>query len=172
MNSEDYEPDDEGGYQPISYQKLYPNRNADTLFPKDYRGAPMNIRRIYREVIESFNNELFTLCAGGLRAVIEGICVDKKIKGGKVKEKQADDSIRESFAKNMEGKIEGLHQLGFLARHHAEILHAHRYLGNSALHELEMPTGAKLKIGIEIVEHTLENIYELGRKARKMKDED
>ncbi|CAH8239910.1 hypothetical protein VAEU17_810001 [Vibrio aestuarianus] len=32
-------------------------------------------------------------------------------------------------------------------------------MGNKAVHELDMPSLDELKIAIDIVEHTLENIY-------------
>ena len=63
------------------------------------------------------------------------------------------------------GKIEGLHEKGLLTRQHSEILHEHRFLGNDAVHDLKQPTQDELKLAIQIVEHTLENLYELKDKA-------
>ena len=63
----------------IVTERLYPTRSKNFLPVKNF-WIPWNLKRIYREVIESFNNELYTLCAGGLRSIIEGICTDQHIK--------------------------------------------------------------------------------------------
>ena len=47
----------------------------------------------------------------------------------------------------------------------AEILHALRFIGNEAVHELTAPPEDDLKAAIEIVEHTLENLYGLSAKG-------
>jgi hypothetical protein len=42
-------------------------------------------------------------------------------------------------------------------------------LGNEALHELTKPQPEELQIGIKIIEHILENIYELPSQANELK---
>ncbi len=56
-----------------------------------------------------------------------------------------------------------------MTKRHATILHKHRFLGNEALHDLEAPTRDSLTAAIEIVEHTLENVYELRHTARRVR---
>jgi len=51
----------------------------------------------------------------------------------------------------------------------ADILHELRFLGNEALHELTKPQPEELQIGIKIIEHILENIYELSSQANELK---
>ena len=153
----------------ISVQ-LFPNRSTDTLIRKDFYEVPRKLRRIYREVIESFNNDLLITCAGGLRAIIEGIFYEKKIKNGEVEvtdNKGEKKIIRKS---NLQGKIAGLAEKSILTKSNAEILHEHRFMGNEALHELSQPSVTELKLAIEIVEHLLENIYELPSKAKELKE--
>ena len=153
----------------ISVQ-LFPNRSEDTLTKKDLYGVPRKLRRIYREVIESFNNDLLLSCAAGLRAIIEGICSEKKIKNGNV-EVNDNSGIPKTVRKsNLQGKIAGLAEKTILTKSNAEILHEHRFLGNEALHELSQPSVPELKLAIEIIEHLLENIYELPSKAKEMKE--
>ena len=43
----------------------------------------------------------------------------------------------------------------------AQALHEHRFLGNSALHELEAPSREMVEIAIAIVEHVMESLYNL-----------
>jgi len=42
-------------------------------------------------------------------------------------------------------------------------------LGNKSLHELTKPQPEELQIGIKIIEHILENIYELPSQANELK---
>src|ERR1039458_2850101 len=65
-------------------ERLYPKRDANSLRIRDFLNVPPTPRRIYRETVESCNNDCFTLCAAGLRALVEGICADQSILDGPV----------------------------------------------------------------------------------------
>jgi hypothetical protein len=170
-----------GGCKTVSYRELssfsdvedtnevlFPIRSKGKLTAKDFLNAPTTLRRIYRETIDAFNSECLTLCAGGLRAIVEGICADKKIKKGPVEVKtKGKRSIQQR--RSLDGKISGLREKGILTKAKAELLHAHRYLGNEALHDLEMPSVDELRLAIEIVEHVLEELYTLQDKAHEIK---
>lgn len=150
-----------------SKETLYPVRSKGKLRAKDFHNAPTAIRRIYRETIDAFNGECLTLCAGGLRAIVEGICADKKIKEGPVEiEKNGTKTIRQMT--NLDGKISGLRESGILTKAKAELLHAHRYLGNDALHDLDVPSVEELRLAIEIIEHVLEDLYTIQDKAHEI----
>lgn len=163
--SEDFDPE-------IGYNKkidLYPKRSVNTLFCRDFYNVPENIRGIYKEIVDSFNNKLTILCAAGLRAIIEGICVDKNVKDGEVPLVTENGRAKLKKKKTLQGKIYGLSDKGILTESNAAILHEHRYLGNVALHELAQPSVDDLRIAIEIIEHVLEYIYELPAKAKELK---
>lgn len=145
--SEDYEGPDED----VSDTLLYPKRSEEMRDIKRFFYAPPNVRRIYRETIDCFNNDSYILCAAGLRAIIEGICTDQKIKKGNLKE-----------------KIAKLSELGILTRANAATLHEHRYLGNDAVHELSIPSTTELTLAIEIMEHMIETIYVMPHKAKML----
>ena len=144
---------------------LYPKRSERTLPFKDFRNVPTKIRRIYGETIECFNNEYFTLCAAGLRAIVEGICAEQGIKNGLVEEEQKDGSKKIVRRKNLRGKISGLYEKRILTKNNSEILHEHRFLGNEAVHELSQPSIDELNLAIEIIEHTIDSLYEIPKKA-------
>ncbi len=146
-------------------QDLFPKRGPNSISIKSYSNLPINIKSIYRETIDAFNNEQLILCCGGLRALIEGICLDKSVQGIIVKDKKGNDFLK----KNLEGKIMGLSERRFLTSENAESLHELRFIGNDALHELTKPSPAELKLAIEIIELTIENLYELEHKAMKLK---
>jgi len=161
--SEDYNPQT-GALD--SFIRYYPERDEHALPVKPFNNVPKKLRRIYREVIDAFNRDIHMLCAGGLRGLVEGICADRKVKRGPVQDHQ---SGKVNQKKDLEGKINGLVGKGFVTKRHATILHKHRFLGNEALHELEAPTRDSLTAAIEIVEHTLENIYELRHTAKRVR---
>jgi hypothetical protein len=146
---------------------LFPVRSKDKLAAKDFFNAPPNLRRIYRETIDSFNAECYTICAGGLRAIVEGICAANGVTNGPV-EKEIKGKIEIRQSKQLDGKISGLREKDILTKKKAELLHSHRYLGNDALHQLQMPSVDELRLGIEILEHVLIELYEIQDKAKEM----
>jgi hypothetical protein len=160
--------DDEG--KQVENINLYPIRSNSRLQIQTFANLPHSLVPIYREVIDSFNNRTFILCAGGLRALIEGICNDKQIKGGKTEITKKDGTIKSILNKDLQGKILGLYQMGFLTKSNSEALHGHRFLGNKSLHELQIPSYHKLKLAIEIIELTIKNIYEMEELGERLKN--
>ena len=167
LNSEDVDPMDGS---PYITESLYPKRNKDSLIIKEFLNTPRNLKRIYREIIDSFNNDDFTLCAAGLRSIIEGICSELGVKTGPVEVRDKGGKNKIIRKNNLQGKISGLFERGTLSRTNANILHEHRFLGNEAVHELSQPSQEELKLAIQIVEHTLETIFEIPLKAKELKD--
>ncbi|MDQ8188543.1 DUF4145 domain-containing protein [Pelagicoccus sp. SDUM812002] len=149
---------------------LYPKRTEHTRPQKPTYHAPPTVRKIYKEVIDCYNNESYILCAAGLRAMVEGICASKGIKKGKVEITLEDETKQTKTLTNIQGKISGLFEQGYLTKDHSDILHEHRFLGNEAVHELSSPTPEELNIAIDILEHTLEALFNLPRQAIDLKN--
>lgn len=163
--SEDWGPDG-----PETQVELFPRRGADILSVKDFYETPRKIRRIYRETIDSYNSGFFILCAGGLRAIIEGICNIKKINSGTVEYTKKDGTKSTRKSKNLDGKIAGLTENKLITDSHANMLHELRFLGNEALHELDEPSEDGLKSAVAIVEHTIESIFEIQKNAEQLRE--
>lgn len=163
--SEDLDPTDG---TPIEDIKLYPLRGKNNLNIKSFYSAPKIVRQIYSEMIEAFNNKLNLLCAGGLRATIEAICKAVGVSDGPI-EVGKDGFKRVIRKRNLQGKICGLYEKGLLTKYHADILNEHRFLGNEALHSLDKPSIEELKFAIEIIEHTIENLFELTEKVEDLR---
>jgi hypothetical protein len=159
--AQDY--DDDG-----TTERIYPLRNKDAVSARPYHNVPSNLRRIYTELIDCFNNDSPTLCAAGLRALVEGICAQQGIVDGPVELPAKGGGTQVVRRDNLEGRIAGLQEKGLLTQPSAQTLHEHRYLGNSAVHELARPSTDELKLAIEIVEHVLEQLYELPEKAAEL----
>lgn len=161
--SEEQNFDDDG-----TTERIYPIRNKDAVNARPYHNVPSNLRRIYTELIDCFNNDSPTLCAAGLRALVEGICAQQGIIDGPVEVPAKGGGTQTARRDNLEGRIAGLQEKGLLTQSSAQTLHEHRYLGNSAVHELARPSSDELKLAVEIVEHVLEQLYELPEKAAEL----
>lgn len=143
----------EVAYQDVGYGSednwdldYFPKREENDVKGKSFRKLPDKLNKIYRETIQAFNNNLNVLCAVGLRALIEGICEDKGMKGN-----------------NLEVKIDGLKSI--LPTNIVTNIHNFRFIGNTAIHELTPPEKHALRLAIEIVEDLLNFLYELDYKA-------
>jgi hypothetical protein len=159
----------------ISSEIFYPLREYRFREAKSFgSGFPGKIQRLYKEVILTFNSRLEVLCAAGIRAIIEGVCNEKSVDGGYVKrydkgtgqpKKDESGEIKLERSTNLDGKIEGLVEKGILSSQNAGSLHQLRFLGNDAVHQLEKPSEDELRLAIDIIENTLESVYEISRKG-------
>lgn len=91
-------------------ERLYPKRGLETLPTKSYHNVPSNLRRIYSELIDCFNNDSPTLCAAGLRAVVEGICAERGVLDGPVEQTLKDGSKKIVRKDDLRGRISGLQE--------------------------------------------------------------
>lgn len=121
------------------------------IFPCDLDGyspltntysLPKKIRDVYNQTLKAFKGESFLLTGVGFRAIIEAICIEEKIKGN-----------------NLEQKINNLVKNKLITEKEADRLHSIRFLGNDAVHEMEIPTEDKLYLVLSIIEHLLKNLY-------------
>ncbi|MEX6017818.1 DUF4145 domain-containing protein [Providencia vermicola] len=152
---------------------LYPKRSEHMIVAKEFDNVPSPLVRIYKESIEAFNNDSFVLAAAGLRALVEGICSYLEISDGPVI-LESGKIIRKN---NLEVKIFGLNERGHLTVSSAKSLHEHRFMGNNAVHALKRSTRGDLLIAIDLLEHSLNEIFEVQAKAeglevsRKLREE-
>ena len=131
------------------WSEFYPRRELNKVYIKEYRNLPLRLKKMYQEVIISYQNNLTISCAIGLRALIEGVCSDRKITKG-----------------NLIKRLDGLKEI--LPEHIVDQLHSFRYLGNTAVHELEPPSQYELKMHIDVIESLLDYIYELEYKSNQL----
>jgi len=161
----EYHFSDYAGGEPTWNVETFPKRileSKDVYYLKD---LPLSVDKIYSETVGSFYNDFSILCSIGLRSLIEGICKDKNISQGIVIDRKG----KKRTSKNLDGKIQGLVDGGFLTSNHADTLHEIRFLGNNSVHELYEPSKDELKLAFDIVHQTLKNLYELRVLAKKLK---
>lgn len=147
---------------------LHPKRGqASIKKPYSFQNVPEDVNSLYKEIVDAYINEINLLCAGGIRAVLETICINKSIRGGNI---PTEDGTPPKFKESLKGRIYGLFENGIITKAHAEILVHNQYLGDKALHECKKPSTGELEIAIEIIAHTISSVYELGHKSEELKN--
>jgi hypothetical protein len=134
----------EDDYDPMTgeieegHVEVYPQRSASDRKPVDADTFPEAVERMYLETVRALNAGCPVLAAGGLRAIVEALCLDQKVPGS-----------------DLYKKINNLVTKELLAKPQADLLHEERFLGNTALHELLAPARPDLDTGLDIVETLL-----------------
>jgi hypothetical protein len=129
--------------------ELYPKFNIDHHAPDGLYGAvPELVREIYQESLLAIQEDALTLAGLGLRGTIEAICNDLKITG-----------------RNLGIRISRLATQGVISTKDAERLHAIRFLGNDAAHEIKKPTKDQISVALKIIDHLIQSVYILQSEA-------
>lgn len=115
---------------------------------EDVWDLPKTVREIYTQSVQAIKDDSNILAGIGLRATIEAICNERSISG-----------------KTLDKRIDGLFKAGLISQTDAERLHAIRFLGNDAAHEIKNADPKNLLIALRIIEHLLVNIYILDGEA-------
>jgi hypothetical protein len=148
-NSEDYDHDYEtnGTYynRTITY---YPGRVLGSKVI-DHWLLPWGIGQIYKEARTAVENELFIIGGIAIRALLESICSDVKAKG-----------------RNLELKINDLHERSLVTKEGVETLHKIRLLGNRAAHRALAHSKDQLLLALEVIEHILIGTYIIPERAK------
>ena len=161
FTSEDVHPLD-GPEEGTEYR--YPKVGSDDLSEERFTLLPEKIRRHYREIIETYNQGLFTACTGLIRSIIEGIANEYAESAN-----LPDVTEVPKGRGGIEWKGSKLVDHEVLSKSHGDILHESRVLGNRAVHELEAPPPKELKELIKIIEHTMYVVFEISEKLDEMK---
>jgi Domain of unknown function (DUF4145) len=132
--------------------EYFPKRSRNALAPKSYSKLRPELTAIYREAITCYNEQALILCTAGLRALLEGICQDKRIKG-----------------RNLKAKIDGLKAI-LPNKNIIRNLHHFRFMGNDAVHELAAPKPNELALAIDVIEDLLNFLYEMDYKASQLRE--
>jgi hypothetical protein len=145
---------------------IYPPRGTQEAIrkPKEFEEIVYGnaLDSVYRQTVSAFNQQLLTLAGAGVRLIIEGVCNDRGIKDGPV----ADGKGSTKRKDNLEGRINGLAEKGYISTHQADTLHQLRFLGNDAAHSLDQPSVKIVGMALDIVEHLLEQVYDQPGKAK------
>lgn len=97
------------------------------------------------------------------------MCKENAITDGEIEIIKPDGTVSIKRVDTLQGKINGLHEKGKLTKENAENLHEHRFLGNSAIHELSVPKKDELSLAIEIIENVFDTLYEIPEKVSELR---
>lgn len=114
----------------------------------DIHRAPDIVREIYSQSINSIKSGSNIIAGIGLRATIEAICNERNVSG-----------------KNLEVRIDKLAKSGFVSQNDADRLHAIRFLGNDAAHDIQPADVGSLIAALKIIENLIVSLYILDRDA-------
>lgn len=111
--------------------------------------APELIRKVYRQTITAYAGDALILAGIGFRATIEAVCNHLEISGN-----------------SLEKRIDQLFKGGHISSSDKRRLHAIRFLGNDAAHEIREPKKNDLRVALDIVEHLINSVFILEHRAK------
>ncbi len=143
----DYESYRQTGPDPDDYEhdisvEVFPHSIKDHSPIDSLFEIPNIVESIYKESLLAIQEGAYTLAGLGLRATIEAICNDKKVKG-----------------KNLQVRINAMSRSGMISKSDTERLHAIRFMGNDAAHEIKKAKEKSVLIALKIIEHILLSVY-------------
>ena len=112
---------------------------------------PKLVRKIYTQTLSAYCEKAYVLASVGLRAIIEAVCNELNLSGN-----------------SLEKRIDQLFKGGHVSNGDKKRLHAIRFLGNDAAHEINEPEESELRVALEIVEHLLNSVFILEKKAKSL----
>lgn len=124
---------------------------------KNHRGLthtyllPPLISTIYQQTVQALSRNANILGSIGLRGCIEATCNNLSISGS-----------------NLERRIDLLAKGGYVSNGDKKRLHAIRFLGNDAAHEIKQPSITDIRVALEVVEHLLNSVYILEKRTAGM----
>lgn len=133
---------DEDQWEVPSDISIYPNVLKGHKEVQDIDSAPELVRDIYRQSLEAITAKSNVLAGIGLRATIEAICNERQVAG-----------------RSLDQRIDKLAKSGLISTSDADRLHAIRFLGNDAAHEIQAADAKGLLIALRIIENLLVSLY-------------
>jgi hypothetical protein len=113
--------------------------------------APILIRKVYEQTLTAYASGASILAGIGFRATIEAVCNQLSITGN-----------------TLEKRIDQLLKNGHISSSDRRRLHAIRFLGNDAAHEIREPKPSDLRVALDIVEHLINSVFILEHKAQSL----
>lgn len=133
--------------------EFYPKYNPDHVELDNILQVPDLVREIYAESMLAVQAGALTLAGLGLRGTIEAICNERNITG-----------------RSLEARITKMASQGLISSRDAERLHAIRFLGNDAAHEIKRPSEIQISVALKIINHLVQSVYLLEAEMRRKLD--
>lgn len=152
-DSESYDVDEYGNWIPIIQEEHFPFSNEGLGSIENLYEIPDEIKSIYTETIKAITDGCYTLAGIGLRATIEAICNHENINGN-----------------NLDTKIKRLASNGLISKDDEKKLHAIRFIGNDAAHDIKAPLKNQVIIALKIIQHLVSSKYAMQDEINKYLD--
>ncbi len=149
-DSESYDVDEYGHWIPDVRIENFPYSLEGIGNIENIYELPTKIKSIYSETLKAISDGCFTLAGIGLRATVEAICEQENIKGS-----------------NLNTKINRLLSNGIISKDEAGKLHAIRFIGNDAAHDIKVPFKNQIILALKIIEHLLSSKYAMQDEIEK-----
>lgn len=140
--------DDEGKPTATKTYHRYPGALVSHKELEYLWAVPDLIRKVYKETVSAYAVGSKVIAGMGLRATIEAICNHLNVSG-----------------RTLDKRIDSLHKSGTISSSDKKRLHAIRFLGNDAAHEIREPASHDLRVALEIVEHLIKSVFILEKRA-------
>ena len=127
---------EDGDWNYSTKSEIYPKILNGYNQISDFNDIPDVIEKIYKQTLISYKEKASVLASIGLRGTIEAVCNNLDIPKG-----------------NLEKRIDQLFKRGFVSSTDKNRLHAIRFLGNDAAHEIKEPKKSEMKIALDIINH-------------------
>ena len=134
----------------------FPDRlNSSKRNAKKFLHTPSSLMTIYKEIISAYQQEMNLLCAIGLRALLEGICISEGI----------NDEVAYNLGpgKNPQkkpGKLNKLKDECNISQEIIDSLCKMVVFGNDAVHKLEETSRHDISRALDLIEALLTTLYE------------
>jgi len=116
------EEDEKGNVRHAVNVRVYPGVVSNHRGLQGAYYLPELIQKVYSQTVKALSERATVLASIGLRACIEAVCNDLKLSGA-----------------NLEKRIDSLYKAGHVSNGDRKRLHAIRFLGNDAVHEIKEP---------------------------------
>ena len=154
--------------EPVTLNKDDPYFDYFKLEVKNFKYVPENIKGLYKQIVESYNNKHFILSTSGLRTLVEGICAQLNIKKGYIYDREKNiislnKDKNNVKAESLGGRIFGLYENELILFPQALILQEIKEIGNAATHDIIVPDFEDIREIILILEKVMYDIYEMNK---------
>ena len=129
----------------------YPKAIAGHRLLGYLHAVPDLISEVYRQSVTAYAGGALILAGIGLRPTIEAVCNHLEISGN-----------------SLEKRIDALFKNGHISSSDKRRLHAIRFLGNDAAHEIKQPKSRELNVALEIVEHLINSVFILEYRSKHL----
>ena len=145
---EDYQMSEDGTWELVADIHTFPLLLEGHREVEGIHFVPWSVRQIYQQTLEAIKRDHYVLAAIGLRSTVEAVCNDQQIDG-----------------KNLSTRIGRLSASGIVSKKDAVNLHAIRFMGNDAAHDIHAPKKEAIMLALEIIEHIIETSYTFPARA-------